>query len=155
MESKKFYHYTHSKALSDILDSGYIKLATASVYGKKEKAVAWVSTNEHWEHTATKMVVDKNGMNPVSLTFEQQLQTFGCTRIQVKNKGLQTWAKLKHTARMDLNTAALMEVSGIKNGGHPSEWFGSLKPIRKEDWLGIEIFENGEWVKVIIKEEQL
>ena len=151
---KKYYHYTHFQALTDITESGYIRLATASTYAKKEKAVAWVSSNEHWENTATKMVGTATGETK-KLTFDEQVSNFGCARIEVKGAGLQTWGKLKHTAKMDIRMAVSLEKTGKEQGADPNEWFGSLKPIMRKDWLSIEVFNDGAWKKVVIEDEQL
>jgi len=140
----KYYHYTPKYRLEEIIESGEIKLANASVYAPKEKACAWVSTNSHWEHTATKSLRDKSG-NIKTLTFAEQLDILGCTRIQVKPIGLTHWGKIKHLAKMDLEHAKRMENVGLVKGASPKEWFGSLVPIKKENWIKAEIYRNGEW----------
>jgi hypothetical protein len=139
-----FYHYTVETRLDEIIESGEIKLATKSVYNKKEKSVAWVSSNEHWENTATKIAGTEFG--PRALTFEEQVSEFGCARIKVKNIGLMTWAKLKHKASMNLDIALLLEKVGIEKGAQPSEWFGSLFPIKKSHWIKAEVYRDGKWV---------
>jgi hypothetical protein len=140
-----YYHYTPEYRLKEIIESGEIKLATASVYASKEKACAWVSTNPHWEHTATKSLRDEFG-NIKILTFTEQLEILGCTRIQVKPIGLTHWAKIKHLAKMDLEQAKRMENVGLMKGANSKEWFGSFLPIKKENWIKFEIYRNGEWV---------
>jgi len=145
----KFYHYTHNKALLEIIESGHIRLATASAY-KKEKPVAWVSANPHWENTATKMVHDGMG-NYQNLTFQEQLANIGCTRIEIDPKILYTWAKLRHKIKMDSDLADRMEEIGIEQGANPKEWYGSLYPISNKHWMGFEIFEGGEWKKTEVE----
>jgi hypothetical protein len=142
----KFYHYTLETRLEEIIESGTIKLATQSVCSKGEKPCAWVSSNPHWEATATKMFYDDLG-NSRWLTFEEQLEDFGCARIQVEPTALYTWAKLKHLAKMDLKMAEMMEIIGIEKGGKPSEWFGSLTAIGINRWIKAEVYKNGEWVE--------
>jgi hypothetical protein len=149
--AKRYFHYTVETRLEDIINSEKIKLATASVYAKKEKAVAWVSSNENWEPTATKMVADNFG-NPKKLTFEEQVEHFGCARIEVEAKGLAKWSKLRHAAKMDSKMANTMENTGIKQGGRPSEWFGSLYPITINRWIRAEVYKDGEWVEYAIFE---
>ena len=153
MEEKKYYHYTHYQHLSSILESGYIKLATASTYAKKEKAVAWVSLDPHWENTATKVLYNERGEGK-RITFEQQLEIIGCARIQVRNIGLHTWGKLKYKAKMNFQKAKEMEQLGVELGAKTTDWYGSLKPITRKDWLSIEMYEEGIWKKVIILEEE-
>ncbi|AJW63675.1 hypothetical protein VO54_02203 [Elizabethkingia miricola] len=141
---KRFFHYTLESRLQTIIDSGEINLATKSTYLKKEKPVAWVSTNAIWENTATKMKAI-NG-KPVMMSFDEQVKEFGCARIEVKDIGLMTWAKLKYKAKMDFNIADRMEAVGISKGSRPSEWHGSLTTIKKKNWIRAEVFKDGEWV---------
>lgn len=141
---KKFYHYTPQIRLKEIIQSGEIKLASKSVYSKKEKPVAWVSTNDFWEKTATKMIME-NG-RPKLLTFQEQLEKLGCARIEVIGTHLMTWAKLKHKANMDVFASQKFEEAGIKSGANPSEWYGSLESIKKSNWIKAEIYTHGKWV---------
>lgn len=131
----KYYHYTHEDRLETIIKSGVIKLSTANVFARDEKAIAWVSTNAHWENTVS--------LKP----FEKQLAEQGCARIEVEADGFYTWSKLKHLAKMNLEIAGAMENVGIEAGGNPSEWFGSLTPIDINRWIRAEVYENGEWVE--------
>lgn len=149
MSTKRYFHYTVETKLEEIIKSEKIKLATASVHGKKEKAVAWVSSNEHWEPTATKMIFNNFG-KPIKLTFEEQLEKFGCARIEIEPRGIYTWAKLKHTANMDKNMTYRMEQTGIEQGGRPSDWFGSLYPITINRWIRAETYINGKWVEYAV-----
>lgn len=143
-----YYHYTPQYRLEEIIECGFINLATASVYDvKREKPCAWVSTNPHWENTATKAETDGNG-NYYELTFNEQLEKYGCTRIQEKPfVGLINWGKLKHIAKMNLQFAKGMEEVGLNKGANPKEWFGSLKPIAIEHWVKAEVYKDGEWVE--------
>ena len=121
MKNTKLYHYTPEFRLEEIIESGEIRLATESVVDlKREKACAWVSSNPHWEETATKLFV-KDGIT-TQLTFKEQLANFGCGRIEVKSVGFTTWGKLKYLAKMNLIAAKTMEkrelneVATLKNG---------------------------------------
>ena len=140
----RYFHYTPEIRLEEIIKSGEIKLASKSVYSKKEKPVAWVSTNSHWENTATKMVGSIFG-KPKQLTFEEQVKKLGCARIEVKSTGLMSWAKLKHKAKMDLRAVKGFETVGIQKGANPIEWFGSLSPIKRERWIKVEVYKNKKW----------
>jgi hypothetical protein len=50
------YHYTTGLKLKQIINSGCIKPTTAKIE-PHEKPVAWFSTQEQWEPTATKVPV--------------------------------------------------------------------------------------------------
>lgn len=144
---KKYYHYTLEDTIQKIIDSGQINLAKSYVNIRKEKLVAWVSSNDNWEHSATKLFKDIYG-NCRMLTFEEQSEHFGCGRIVVKADGFMTWAKLIYDTKIDKNLALGMEISGRKMGADPSEWFGSLYPIKKDKWISAEIFKDGKWIEV-------
>lgn len=143
---KNFYHYTPEFRLQTIIDSGEIKLATKSVGHKNEKPVAWVSSNEVWEHTATKMIIVDGKIK--QLTFEEQLKDVGCARIEVNNTGIMSWTKLIHKAKMNPLIASRMVEKGIEMGGRPSEWHGSLNTIKKKNWIRAEVFRNGKWILI-------
>jgi hypothetical protein len=141
---RKFFHYTTELKLQEIIDSGIIRLATKSTFHKKEKPIAWLSTNPIWENTATKMIVKDGRIQ--KMTFEEQLEQVGCARIQVEDLGFQGWRKLKHTAKMNMNIASHMQLVGIASGASSGEWFGSFSAIKKQYWIKAEVFRNGEWV---------
>ena len=144
MNTTKYYHYTPEVKLEEIIESGKIKLATAFKMNKKEKSCAWVSTNENWENTATKMIQYQDG-SIKQLIFEEQLKRCGCARIEVESTGLYPWGKLKHVAKIDRQSSLEMEATGISCGARPKEWFGSLYPITNDRWIKAEVFKNGEW----------
>ena len=139
------YHYTHHKALLGILKEGNIKLATASAL--KTKPIAWLSIDKVFERTALKMVRDSINQT-TKLTFDEQFEELGLARIEVKRtKKIHTWAKLKHLANYrDLSFIHGLEEVGLKCGAKPSDWYGSLTPITKNNFIKIEIFNGKKWV---------
>jgi hypothetical protein len=154
MEKIKFYHYTLESKLDEIIESAHIKLSIESVYDKKrEKACSWVSTNPNWENTATKFSQNNVG-EFLPLTFKEQVEQFGCARIEVKPSfGFINWGKIKHVAKMNLTIAKSMEEIGIQQGASPKEWFGSFKPITSDYWIKAEVYKNGEWIEYKIFEQ--
>jgi len=92
---RRYFHYTTEKTHIDkIIKSGLIKTAKAGVTNKKEKPIAWISTNENWEHTTTKYATNNFG-KPFLLSFEEQLEYYGCARIEVNPKGFIFLGKIK------------------------------------------------------------
>lgn len=148
MNKTKYYHYTPEIRIPEIIESGKINLATVYVYGK-EKPCVWLSTNPIWEKTASKMASNSYGML-TQLNFEEQLEMFGCARIEVKSSNLIPWKKLKHVAEIDAKLADALEYVGKKRGADPVEWYGSLSPIGINDWIKIEIYKNGKWIEIQI-----
>lgn len=145
MNKTKYYHYTPETRIPEILKSEKIIPATLYLY-KNEKPCAWVSTNSVSENTAIKMAKTDDGQL-FQLNFEQQLELFGCARIEVKPNNLYHWPKLKHVIRIDCEKAKLLEDIGIERGANPLEWYGSLYPIGMDQWIKIEVYKNGEWIE--------
>lgn len=145
MKQKKFYHYTPEIRIQEIFNCQEIQLIKTHIKGK-EKPCAWVSTNEIWENTATKMAYSQDDNRLIQLDFEQQLELFGCARIQIKPTNLISWEKLKKSGQIDLKVAETYEQTGKKMGANPNEWYGSLTPIHINDWIKIEVYRNGKWV---------
>jgi hypothetical protein len=143
MKTIKYYHYTTEIRIPEIIKSGKINLATLYVYGK-EKPCTWISSNHVWENSATKMASTSDG-RLTHLNFEQQLELFGCARIEVKPTNLYHWPKLKHLIRIDSEKAQQLEDIGIERGANPLEWYGSLFSIGIDQWIKIEIYKNGKW----------
>lgn len=142
----RYFHYTPENRIKEIIASGEINLAYPSVKSSTEKACAWVSTNSNWEHTATKGRKDKGG-NHEQLTFQEHKDWLGCARIEVKPIGIHSWNELKSLANMSSQWVRQMESAGIAMGGKPSEWFGSLEPIKSQNWVNIEVLKEGKWIQ--------
>lgn len=150
----KYYHYTPEFRLEEIIQSGVIKLAKKSVSCKFEKAVAWVSSNSHWENTATKMAQESKG-NLRFLTFEQQVEMFGCARIEIRPfNRIHNWYEITKYANMRTEIIKVLEKTGLERGGNPNEWYSSLKPIPMEQWIKVEQFIDGKWLEIYNFETQ-
>ena len=151
--TKRFFHYTTETRLEEIIESEIILLATVGIDNKKEKPCAWVSINPKWEATATKMIRNQQG-EITQMTFEEQLSSFGCARIEVEDKGLFPWKTIRKISNMKSRVADAMELQGIQKGGSPSEWFGSFSPIDINRWIRAEVFRDGEWIEYDVFEEE-
>lgn len=148
MIQKKFYHYTREDYIPAIINSEVIKFEKYR-FSESEKPIAWVSSNPIWENTATKCYSLPNGKLK-SLTFDEQVEISGCARIQIKPTfKLHNWSTISKLANMRKEHAKALEVAGKKMGGNPNEWFGSLVPIPIDEWLRIEIYQDGKWIEII------
>jgi hypothetical protein len=147
MNKTKYYHYTPEIRIPEILKSEKIMQATLYLY-KNEKPCVWLSTNPIWEKTATKCASTSDG-RLTQLNFEEQLELFGCARIEVNSSNLIPWTKLKHVAEIDSKLADALEDIGNQKGANPMEWYGSLSPIGINDWIKIEVYKNGSWIEIL------
>ncbi len=150
--SKRYFHYTTESRLEEIIQSEKILLAHKSVGHNKEKPCAWVSTNNKWEPTATKLVMDEFGQTH-RMTFYEQLDSFGCARIEVESKGLIPWKQIKKLANMNPKIAQQMEYVGAELGAKQNDWYGSFSPIDINRWIRAEIYKDGRWVEYDVFEE--
>jgi len=148
----KYYHYTIPSYLKRIITDGKINQGKSRI--KELKPITWVSTNPLMENTALKGAVCKHtGTSLGTMSFEKQHKTVGCVRIQIDPSVLTKWSVLKHTAgyhkrtkKVGYDFAYELELEGLEVGANPSEWYGSLKPITEDFFLGIEIWNGSEWV---------
>ena len=141
--SVRFFHYTAGVYLPMIIKDRFIKLATAGVDTGEMPAV-WLSTNEVWEHTASKMA-SVNGL-PVQLTKQQQYERFGLARIEVlKLAGLISWEEFGIKSGVSKLNYDFMENLGRMKGAEPEEWWAYFQLIPSDTWLRIEIWNGTEW----------
>lgn len=145
MNKTKYYHYTPETRIPEILKSEKIIPATLYLY-KNEKPCTWVSSNQVWEKSCSKMAKTVDG-RLIQLNFKKQLEKFGCARIELKPTNLYHWPKLKHLIRIESKKAQQLEDIGIERGANPLEWYGSLFPIGIDQWIKIEIYKNGKWIE--------
>lgn len=87
------------------------------------------------------------------MTFKEQLESFGCARIEVEPKGLIAWKQIKKIANMNLKIAQKMEFVGKELGANPTDWYGSFSPIGINRWIRAEVYKNGEWEEYDVFEE--
>jgi hypothetical protein len=123
-----------------------IKLATAGVDFRSERQIAWVSSNQQWGNSATKLAKCEKGIVH-KLTFKEQAQHFGCARIQINTECLQDWNSLKKSAKIKSNVIKLMQSEGRKMGSNPVQLFGSMNPISDDHWVRVEVYRNGQWIE--------
>ncbi|AOW10531.1 hypothetical protein [Flavobacterium gilvum] len=144
----RFFHYTREDLIPTIINSQVIKFEKYQ-YDESEKPIAWASSNPNWENTATKSICLSDGILE-SLTFAEQVDCCGCARIQIKPTfKLHNWKIIARLANMQKEYIKPFENAGKKMGGNPNEWFGSLVPIPIDEWMRIEIYQNGKWIIII------
>lgn len=143
---KRFFHYTAEDRLETILDSEHIKVATANL-PKKVKPAAWFSTNETWEHTATKFAMNERG-ELTELSLDEMIEMCGLARIEIEpTTPLITWAKYRHESGMSVQLADELETIGRKKGASPGQWYTSFRPVSIDYWIRAEVWRNGKWVE--------
>jgi hypothetical protein len=158
----RYFHYTTKSAISQIVHSGEIKLATAYLITGERPAV-WLSTNEEFE-----MIAQKPELKPAHqlVTGEISLQEYvnnyqlapideymekHAARIEVNPKKLKivNWKRFKKLSYIHPLIYKNLHQDGLNKGANPDEWFAVFNPIYINDWLSVEVYENGEWRELI------
>lgn len=156
VNTETLWHYTTLSCLLQIIESGFIKRATAGV-PKGEKPVVWFSTNQDWENTCNKGIVDySHPHGSRRATKDEMIQMCGgLARIGVnKITAPYNWQQFKKIGRVNPLTAKGLVSTAIKMGGDPNEWRVAFKPIVKKHWTDVQIWddENQTWESVWNKE---
>jgi len=141
-ESMQVWHYTIGKYLLSILEDGKLK-REAKEHGKRVyEPVVWFSTNPLWEETANKKIVGKGGSLPVTKE-NTRLHGRGLARIEVFPEAAPyTWADYRQKSKSGKKYLDVLESTAIEDGAKPEEWRVSYKPVFKNQWLAIEVWDS-------------
>jgi len=143
------YHYTTGLKLKQIINSGCIKPTTAKIE-PHEKPVAWFSTQDQWEPTATKVPVP--GMQGQIITAKAQN---GLVRITVPG-GCSPYVvqQLPLIAGTSIETCVGLLLAGLELGSDPSTWRFTPTPIPTSLFREVEFYDfaNDRWLAVDLAE---
>jgi hypothetical protein len=144
-----FYHYTSEQKLNEILESGELIVSEWERKNKVTPPALWLSLNPIWENTATKMISENGKVR--RLTKEEQHSMFGLIRfvLEFKKETLCSWAKYKHKSNTPLSVYEQMELTGIRQGANPNEWFASFKNIKIKDCISCQKWNGTEWITLM------
>jgi len=146
---ENIYHYTTGLKLKQIINSGHIRPSTAHV-PPHEKPVAWFSTQEQWEPTATK--VPAPGMQGQIETAKAQ---GGLVRITVP--GLcapYVFPQLPLIAGTKPSICIGLLIAGLELGSDPDSWRFSTTSVPTALFREVEFFDfaHDSWVAVDMTE---
>ena len=146
---ENLYHYTTGLKLKQIINSGHIRPSTAHV-PPHEKPVAWFSTQELWEPTATK--VPAPGMQGQIETAKAQ---GGLVRITVP--GLcapYVFPQLPLIAGTKPSVCIGLLIAGLELGSDPDSWRFSTTSVPTALFREVEFFDfaHDSWVAVDMAE---
>ena len=89
-ENTLLWHYTTGHHFKDIVDDGFIRPAT-SRHTAGERPIVWLSSNQKWEPTSTKIYVAHDG-EAWRLSKEE---------LRVSGNGLVRFGVTRRTAKLD------------------------------------------------------
>ena len=146
---ENIYHYTTRMKLRWIINSGHIRPSTAHV-PPHEKPVAWFSTRDQWEPTATKVPIP--GMAGQIETAKAQ---GGLVRITVPGTcAPYIFPQLPLMAGTKPSVCIGLLIAGLELGSDPSTWRFTPTPVPTALFREVEFFDfaNDRWVAVDLAE---
>jgi hypothetical protein len=146
---ENIYHYSTGLKLRSIINSGAIKPTTAKIE-THEKPVAWFSTQDQWEPTATKVPIP--GMHGQIATAQAQ---GGLVRITVPGTcAPYVFQQLPLIAGTKPSVCLGLLVAGLELGADPDTWRFTPTPVPIALFREVEFYDfaNDSWVAVDLAE---
>ena len=143
------FHYTTGTRLKQIINSGAIKPTTAKIE-PYEKPVAWFSTQDQWEPTATKVPIP--GMAGQIATARAQ---GGLARITVPGTcAPYAFPQLPLIASTKPSVCIGLLISGLKLGRDPDTWRFTPTPVPVTLFREVEFYDfaNNKWLAIDLAE---
>ena len=141
------YHYTVGSNFEKIMLSKVLKLATKGI-PNNTKPVLWFSSNQFWEHTATKLM--SNGYGHTREGTMEDMLMLGMFRFAIDSSKTLHFKKLKKAAKMSNKEVWMLKTAAKHMGGKHKEWYGVLNELDISECLSIEEFVGNKWVKADI-----
>ena len=139
------YHYTTGLKLRSIINSGHILPTTAKIE-PHEKPVAWFSTQDQWEPTATKVPIP--GMQGQIMTAQAQ---GGLVRITVSGTcAPYIFPQLPLIAGTKPSVCIGLLVAGLELGSDPSTWRFTPTPVPTALFCEVEFYDfaHDRWLAI-------
>ena len=146
---ENIYHYTTGLKLKQIINSGHIRPSTAHV-PPHEKPVAWFSTQDQWEPTATKAPIP--GMQGEIETAQAQ---GGLVRITVPGTcAPYVFPQLPLIAGTKPSVCIGLLIAGLELGSYPDTWRFTPTPVPTALFREVEFYDfaQDQWVAVDMAE---
>jgi hypothetical protein len=143
------YHYTTGLKLKQIINSGHIRPTIARIE-PYEKPVAWFSTQDQWEPTATKVPI--HGMAGQIATAHAQ---GGLVRITVPGTcAPHVFQQLPLIAGTKPSVCIRLLLAGLELGSDPDTWRFTPTPVPTALFREVEFFDfaNNRWLAIDLAE---
>ena len=143
------FHFTTGLKLKQIINSGAIKPTTAKI-DAHEKPVAWFSTQDQWEPTATKVPIP--GMQGQIMTAQAQ---GGLVRITVPGTSAPyVFPQLPMIAGTKPTVCMGLLLAGLELGSDPGTWRFTPAPVPTALFREVEFYDfaSNRWLAVDLAE---
>jgi hypothetical protein len=146
---ENIFHYTTGLNLRSIINSGAIKPTTAKIE-PREKPVAWFSTQDQWEPTATKVPIP--GIQGQIETAKAQ---GGLVRITVPGSAAPyIFPQLPLVAGTKPSVCIGLLIAGLELGSDPDTWRFTPTPVPVTLFREVEFYDfaHDRWLAVDLAE---
>jgi hypothetical protein len=146
---ENIFHLTTGAKLKQIINSGCINPTTAKIE-PHEKPVAWFSTQEHWEQTASKSPIP--GMQGQIMTAQAQ---GGLVRITVPGTcAPYIFPQLPLIAGTKPSVCIGLLMAGLELGSDPDTWRFTPTPVPTALFREVEFFDfaSNRWLAIDLAE---
>jgi hypothetical protein len=143
------FHYTTGVKLRSIITSGFIKPTTAKIE-PHEKPVAWFSTRNQWEPTATKVPIPG-----IAGQIETANAQGGLVRIAVPGMcAPYVFPQLPLIAGTSPSACIGLLLAGLELGSDPDTWRFTPTPVPTALFRDVEFYDfaNDRWMAVDLAE---
>ncbi len=145
------YHYTTLYTAELIFKTGYLKVSDWEIENEITPAALWCSKNTLWEPSASSAISNYARGVTITLTFQQQHESYGCTRFVLPfiNEELCSWSQYQYETNISHQDYLEIENEAVQKGANTSDWYASFKDISLNDIIGFEIWDGVKWVSHI------
>jgi hypothetical protein len=138
------WHYTTAEKFIQIARDGVIKPSPA-YSPASERPIVWFSSNQEWERTANKSV-----LNPDGTVAGDMMTTLksggGLVRIGVSPETAPyDWWTLTTLSGMSVRTAQILYRAAIETGARAGDWWGTFDPVPRSRWTAVHVYQKGHW----------
>ncbi len=147
------YHYTTEVCLNKIIEDGLLKVSLYEREQGDKHPSLWLSKDEVWEPTALESFEDEYGRK-ITITKEFQYELAGLGRIAIKySPEIHSWTTYRQESRLSSKILDALELTGIQQGAHPSNWFCSFNDIPIDRWVKVEVWDGLRWAQYLKNRE--
>jgi hypothetical protein len=143
-DTRKCYHYTTGRCLSQIVADGVVRQATTGVPAG-ERAASWWSFNEAFDPTAYKMIGSEAGVRIA--TFDEMIELDGGVfRIAVEADTVPLkWNDWRRQSGCRSKTVKQLEEHALRRGARIEEWRATFNLVLAGEWIAVERWSDGCW----------
>ena len=147
----KVWHYTVGKHYNNIVEDGYIRLATKYV-SENEKPAVWFSSNTDWENSVRK-TIQVEGREEYKDIARDELYKIGITpvRLEIDTNDLKlyNWQEFKKVSNMNPKIVNSFENEIARSWGYnTNDWYVSFEQIPLSRIKSVETWNGKEWQRL-------